>query len=207
MTIRHKTEVQVTLLDMNHKELARQLMGAQLIVGGVAATILEAQGYSRKENSDPLYRPLLALPPGSVYCPRRRNAILTLIACRDGGEPGGCILLRTIEVDGAVVQGPGRVSEALGITTHAQQGTLVPHGDDVIELQLGAGTKAPSVPMPPPGGRGIGDETVKRLMPLIVKAYMKSGKGVSFQAYLNKTLAECPTERDLRRRLREQTQG
>lgn len=197
----------MALLEMDHKEFARELMGMRLIVGGTTVTILEAEGYTRKQNADPLYRPLLEMPAGSVYCPRRRNAILTLIACHDGGSPGGCALLRAVEIDGAVVQGPGRVSETLGIVTHAQQGTIVVHTEGMIELRLGNGKNAPPIKIPPPGGRGIGDETVKRLMPLIVKAYLKAGKGKPFQDFLNVQLSVCPTERDLRRRLRELTNG
>ncbi len=197
----------MALFALNHRELARELMGMRLIVGASTVTILEAEGYSKKQNADPLYRPLLEMPAGSVYCPRRRNAILTLVACHDGGAPGGCILLRAVEIDGAVVQGPGRVSDTLGIVTHAQQGTVVVHTEDMIELRLGDCKNAPPIKIPPPGGRGVGDETVKRLMPLIVKAFLKAGKGKPFQQFLNSMLAACPTERDLRRRMRELTNG
>lgn len=104
----------------NFLRAAKEAVGKKIKVGAKEAEVLEAQGFSRRENDTPLYTPILSMQPGQVYCPRYRGAILFLVACRDGG----CALIKKISINGTVHKGPGKVSEALGLTEHGQSGTL-----------------------------------------------------------------------------------
>ncbi|MDD5438037.1 MAG: hypothetical protein PHC70_02745 [Patescibacteria group bacterium] len=108
----------------NFVSAAKSAVGKKIRIGGLEAEILEAKGYSRSDNDTPLYSPIISMQPGGVYLPRYRGGILFLIACRDGMDAGGCILVKKISINGDVFNGPGRVSEALGCTTHGQSGRL-----------------------------------------------------------------------------------
>lgn len=200
----------MSLFEFSHKELAKALLGRTIVVESRNVVILEAKGFSRKENDAGIYKPIVFLQPGQVYCPRSRNAILLLIACKDGMDIGGCVLVRAIEVDGAVVEGPGRVSDALGITDAKAQGLVreLPDGTLTLEMPL---LEPPKVR---PGvaasgkkraGNGLGEETLRRHMPAIAKAYLKAKRAdpaLTFEGMLNALLAECKDEASLRKRLR-----
>lgn len=109
---------------VGYKQAAKSLVGQKLVVGNREAEIVSAKGYSRKENEDPLYAPILDLEPGQVYCPRFRGAILLLIACNDGVSRGGCILVKEVRIGDEIHKGPGRVTAALGITEHGTTGAI-----------------------------------------------------------------------------------
>jgi len=113
-----------TFFEQGHKSLAKALVGRKLMVGGIEVEILSAQGFSRKENEAPLYEPILSKVPGEVYCPRNRGAILLLVACQDVSLPGGCVLIRKVKIGEVEHNGPGKVTEALGITEHKSEGQL-----------------------------------------------------------------------------------
>jgi hypothetical protein len=105
------------------KTIARLLLGKSIIFGSTQATILKAQAFSREENSqDGLYRPLLEMSPGEVYCARRRNAVLLLFVTLDNGRVGGCVLIRTVEVNRSIYDGPGKTSAELGLNDHGRKG-------------------------------------------------------------------------------------
>jgi 3-methyladenine DNA glycosylase Mpg len=116
--------------------LAKALMGQTLRIGHRVAEILEAQGYAKRDNEQGIYKPILELNPGQVFCPQFRTGILVLVACYDRGEePGGCVLIRKVKVDGKVVSGPGRVAEALGITESGTYGRMS-ETQDGLSLKL-----------------------------------------------------------------------
>lgn len=104
------------------KPLAKALVGKTLKVGEKSFQILKAEGYPRKDNEKGIYAPILEMRPGTVYCPPHRGGLLFLIACLDGQGPGGCVLIREVSLDGAVIKGPGRVTEALGIVEPKSEG-------------------------------------------------------------------------------------
>ena len=148
-------------------ELARDLIGARLLVDGVGGTIVETEAYDR---ADPASH--------SVGGPNRRNAAmfgpvgrayvyrsygihwcLNLVG---GIEPGSAVLIRALEPThgldqmqarrGAVVprdlcRGPGRVCQALAIT-----GALDHHALDMWPFDL----QARGGPMAVEAGRRIG---------------------------------------------------
>ncbi len=105
----------MSIFEQNHKAAARSLVGKVIKVGAVEVTILSAEGYPMAENNRAPYTPVTTMKPGSVFCPRHRGGLLVLVACHDGGAPGGCVLIRKARVNGQLVNGPGRVAAALGI--------------------------------------------------------------------------------------------
>jgi len=123
----------MSLFEQGYRQLARALIGRKLVYDGMAEVeITKAQGYSRKENESPLYEPLLTMKPGEVYCPRYRGAILILIACLDGDESGGCVLLRAVKLGEAVRKGPAAVAIALSVTDHKTRGRIIELRDKLV---------------------------------------------------------------------------
>jgi 3-methyladenine DNA glycosylase Mpg len=118
-----------------YREVAKDLFGKVIKVNSTAVEVLDAEGYPRKENDKAPYTPVVTMKPGEVFCPRHRGGILVLIACHDGNRPGGCVLIRKIIKDGRVVNGPGRVAEALGIKQPGTRGVMA-HKEGVITLSL-----------------------------------------------------------------------
>lgn len=189
--------------------VAGALIGMRMQVGAVDAVILDADGYRRAENeANGLYTPILEALPGSVYCPKRRNAVLFLFATHDRGAPGGCVLIRAAEIDGSVYDGPGKLTERLGITIHGTAGSMqwLDSGSMAITLDT------PLVPVQPStlsrtkiagqqDGNGIGMETLQKLMPQIAQAYLRTKPGKPFEEFVNGLLTECPNARALRRTL------
>lgn len=202
-------EGSMSLFDKSYENLSDLVCGRTIHVSGRRFTIMAAEGYSRRENEAPLYRPLTTMTPGQVYCPRQRRAILFLIACRDGMAYGGCILIRELRTPtGAVFTGPAAVSEALGIGMHKATGRMVelPEGD--LRLELNAPPDSQGRHRPPhtdekKRSSGIGPKTLERLMPAISEHWISKGGDQNFQAYLAALLARCKTEAQLRRALKD----
>ena len=187
--------------------VARLLLGKTIIVGGQEATVLSTEGFRRAENGDNgLYRPMLEMEPGSIYCPRRRNAVLLLLVTADREAWGGCVLVRAIESGGCIYHGPGAVTNFLEIKEHATQGTtswsdestLVVRPDGIPDTKRRPLRKTQAVV----AGNGIGAETLARLMPKLTAAYMRlAPMETAFQQFLNGLLAECSDANELRRRI------
>lgn len=197
------------LFDKSYERAADLICGRTLHAGGRRFTVMRAEGYSKKENEAPLYRPILTMRPGEVYCPRRRNAILVLIACSDGQGRGGCVFIRELRTStGGVFPGPTAVSQALGIMVPKTTGRVreSPNGDLHLELDAissGTGSADSDSGQPKAGNGGIGAKTLERLMPEIADAYARDSSGQSFDAFLSDLLARCRTVGALRRALRE----
>ncbi len=187
------------------KTVAREILGWRLVFGSIDATILEVEGYSRKQNSSGIYTPLLNMAPGQVYCPRRRNSILCLIVTNDGDLSGGCVLIRSIEVNGVIYHGPGKVTSALGITDARALGHAELTDDEGVILHIGSLLKTESRQRTPPewapAGNRIGKKALTRLMPRIIAKYMKDRPGVKFGEFLNRLLETSQNEADFRRKI------
>ena len=194
------------LFEFSYKEAAQATIGRTLVTGQGQCVILRAKGFSRASNDAPLYKPMLELRPGDVFTPRRRNAILLLTVCNDGSQSGGCVLIDAIEINGRVIEGPGRVSQALGLEIPKDPGRMVEREDGVLELRMSrlGSPKLPSQPVRKRNSNGLGDAALAKHMPAIAKKFLKlpaNGRS-SFEEYLNKLLADCHDESMLRRRLR-----
>lgn len=191
------------IFERSFKEAAKTIIGRQLVVGTEVAIVLEAQGFSRESNNTSLYRSLLSLQPGDVFIPRRRNAVLTLIACMDGKQTGGCVLIRGIELNGKeIIQGPGKVSHALHLRVPKDPGRILECDDGSLELHM----ERIGPPRPPPKKprlqTSIGQAGITKCMPMIAKRYLQRRQAqLSFQAYLNQLIADCVSEAELRRRI------
>ncbi|GEM_PF-3061740 len=120
------------LLNQGYSSFAALIKGRRIKTTSSEIEIVEAVGYSRKDNSSPLYESILDVPAGTVYCPRYRGGILVLIACHDTGRPGGCVLLRKAKANGRIISGPGHVAEALGITIQKTKGYIVEDGEVLV---------------------------------------------------------------------------
>jgi len=194
--------------EQNPKKVAVDLLGRVMQVGQLFATILDAEGYTREQNTG-LYTPVVSMEPGSVYCPRRHNTVLLLLATYDQGERGGCVLVREVEIDGILYKGPGKVTACLGIDQHGMVGNTTWIDEEVFRVVMTAELH-PSVK--PKSGRrtkiaadtnSIGKATLRRFMVQIVRAYVRKNPGVSFHEFLNKILETCKSLNDLRKFLRQ----
>lgn len=192
--------------EQSPRMIARQLIGMCMVYGDVLATVLHARGYRRSENiQDGLYHPVLSMPPGSVYCPRRRNAVLLLLTTKDEGEFGGCVLVRTAEVEGGIFDGPGKLTQRLGITRHGMRGEVQREDEDTLILSLHEEQhrvhtqERHAFPHPI---QGIGMGTLKRLMPELAKVYLRVKPQMNFRGWLDVLLCEYATEAALRKALR-----
>ena len=193
--------------EQDPKRVAVDLLGRVMQVGELFATILEARGYAREENSG-LYGPVLTLSSGSVYCPRRHNTLLVLIATHDQGAPGGCVLIREVEIDGVLYKGPGKVSASLGIDRHGVSGSTAWLDEEAFRIEMSAelhpsvkpsGRKRAKVA---PDANSIGRETLRRFMVQIVRKYARDSQGIPFHDFLNSILQTCKSPNDLRKFLR-----
>lgn len=120
--------------DQSITALARDLIGARLLVRGVGGTVLETEAYGRDDPASHSFRgPTLRNaamfgPSGTVYVYLSYGCHLCLNVV---GRTGEAVLIRAIrpEVGLAVMQerrghmaavaaGPGRVGQALGIRLH-----------------------------------------------------------------------------------------
>lgn len=189
----------------SYKAAASAVQGKRLVVGSRAGWILKAKGFSRAQNDEGVYRPVIDMKPGQVFCPRMRNAILILVACFDGEEPGGCVLIDEIELNGLIVKGPGRVSEALGLEEPKVIGRIREDGCDlVMEIEGIRPAKAPAVDV---RCRSLGKGTLEKYIPRLVKMY-RLRKAVetdcTFEVMLQECVKNCREESALRNWLRDQ---
>jgi hypothetical protein len=194
----------ININKLNSKELASALEGMRLHVGKREAIILEAQGYTAKDNSYGVYQPLLEMMPGLIYIARHRNAFLTLISCKDKGVPGGCVLLRSIEAGSQVYSGPGAVSKFLDFDEHATYGEFHIHSDEACEIRMPRIEPTPSKIVNAKRivtSAAITDKVLARYMPQIVKNYRETPTG-SFEEYVNNLVATCGNEAALKRAVR-----
>jgi 3-methyladenine DNA glycosylase Mpg len=192
----------LSLFTQNFKECAKALLGKRLHVGNQSAWIIDAQGYSRKENSTGIYEPMLHMVPGTVFIPRYRGGFLLLITCHDDGAPGGCVLLRAVS-NGSKIAGPGRVVDHFGLKTHGLTGEMVEHDAENIEARFKALETTPrsSITQVLSAPKGIGTATLQKLMPLIAKSFCKKESG-GFGEFVNELLADCTSEEELKRRIK-----
>lgn len=114
-----------------YRSVANTLVGKTIRLDDQSIQILETQGYSRKSNQSAPYTPVTKMRPGQIFCPRHRGGLLVLVACHDRNAPGGCVLIRKIQKDGRVINGPGRVARALGITEPETHGIIKQQGDQL----------------------------------------------------------------------------
>ena len=110
---------------------AKKLIGKMMIYGNTHAKILEAEGYPPMKKKRGVYHAILRMKPGDVYVPEFRNSLLLIIVVN-----GGRILIRSVEVGGAVVKGPGRVTKALGMTQTRARGSAHWIGGDTFEVRF-----------------------------------------------------------------------
>lgn len=139
--------------------LARDLVGARLLVRGVGGTVLETEAYGRDDSASHSFRgptPRNAAmfgPAGSVYVYLSYGCHLCLNVV---GRPGEAVLIRAIRPEVGIEEmrerrggaallaaGPGRVGQALGIrvgdngTRFGTQGFVLERGGPVAELLVG----------------------------------------------------------------------
>ena len=121
--------------------VAKALIGVRLLVDGVGGIVVETEAYDREDpashsfNGPTKRNAVMFGPPGRAYVYRIYGAHWCLNAVC-GGEPRGAVLIRALEPTEGIgrmrrrrglkderllCSGPGRVCEALGITS-AQNG-------------------------------------------------------------------------------------
>lgn len=194
-----------SLWENRASDVAVALKGRSLQVGSQEAVVLQASAYGRSEQERGLYRPMLDMKAGDIYCPRIRNTIMLCIVTGQGRTLGGCVRIDGIEINGARHTGPGAVSGALGITVPRSKGSARIAGVREVEINLD------TIPLRKPSGSaqkqslktkyGISDKAMARLLPLIVNRYLADDPPVTFEGFLNTLLQECATETVLRQRI------
>lgn len=194
------------LFASSYKVAAKAVQGKRLVVGGRVGWILKAKGFSRVQNDAGVYRPVVEMKPGQIFCPRMRNAILILVACLDGDEPGGCVLIDEIELNGLIVKGPGRVSEALGLEDPKAFGRIREDGCDLVMDIEGVRLRTPPA-LKVRSCRPLGKAVLEKHMPRLVKMYRARKAAESdctFEIVLRECVSNCREESELRSWLREQ---
>lgn len=192
------------LFKLNAPALAKALVDRRLRHGQRVATITETRHFPKSDTEKPLYRTLLTLTPGGVYTPRQYNSIL----CHVLAMGGGCVSLRSIEIDGAAFAGPGRVTEALGLTTPKATGRMreLKNGDLVLEMTAPiVKPKKATRPPRPPRVRKLSEDVLQRHMEALTVRWQRMKPRPNFRTYLESVIRQCPTEGALRRHLREAT--
>ncbi|MBI3421271.1 MAG: hypothetical protein HY006_04345 [Candidatus Sungbacteria bacterium] len=193
---------------VNPDKAARGLLGKLIIVGKITAAVLAAQGYTREDNEKGIYEPIVDMAPGEVFCPRQRNSIYLLIATLDHGQRGGCVLIRAVEVGGVNYNGPGVVSQALGIGEPRITGHTEWKDERTLRIILPNTKLEPAakpkrrVKLQP--GNGISMAVLHPHMPEITTKYMAMGAnpGIGLEEFINGFL-QCKNVREFGRKLKE----
>lgn len=186
------------------KDVALDLSGLTLRVGNKKAIIFNATPYDRSEQQRGLYKPMLEMAAGDVYCPKLMTSVLLLITTGTGETLGSCVRIDDIQIGGIRHEGAGRVTAALGITTAKSRGVARIVDDICVEVSLDAHPlqasqdKASGKPKREPS---IGPKVLAKLLPQILKKYLAERPPISFEDYLNNLLRECKSEGDLRRKI------
>lgn len=141
--------------DQEITALARDLIGARLLVRGVGGTVVETEAYARDDPASHSFRGMTARnaamfgPPGTVYVYLSYGCHLCLNVV---GRLGEAVLIRSIRPEDGIaemqarrerleplVSGPGRVGRALGIGL-GDNGKLFCQGEFLLE---GRGPRLP----------------------------------------------------------------
>jgi DNA-3-methyladenine glycosylase len=139
------------IFDQEITGLARDLVGARLVVRGVGGTVLETEAYARDDPASHSYRGPTARnramfgAPGTVYVYLSYGTHLCLNVV---GRPGEAVLIRAIRPEigvevmrqrrrgaAVLVAGPGRLGQALAVAL-SDNGRRF--GDDGLALDPGA---------------------------------------------------------------------
>lgn len=147
------------VFDQEITGLARDLIGARLLVRGVGGTVIETEAYGRDDPASHSFRgptlrnaPMFG-PPGSVYVYLSYGSHLCLNVV---GRAGEAVLIRALwpEVgveamqarrggSGLLAAGPGRLGQALAVTMadngrkFGEAGLVLERGAPVAELLVG----------------------------------------------------------------------
>lgn len=187
------------------RDVAASLPGFVLHVGGKEAVIFHATPFECDEQQRGLYKPMLDMEGGQVYCPKFMASVLLLIATGKGKTKGGCVRIDDIELDGVRFEGPGRVTSALGIVTANARGLAQIVDNACVDVLLDTHSPQPrrnaSVKQPQ-RERGISETVLAKYRKLIVKKYLAENHRITFQEYLNLLLETCTTEAELSKRVR-----
>jgi DNA-3-methyladenine glycosylase len=150
---------QVLVFDQEITGLARDLIGARLLVRGVGGTVIETEAYGRDDPASHSFRgptprnaPMFG-PPGSVYVYLSYGSHLCLNVV---GRAGEAVLIRALrpEVGMEVMQerrrgaaplaaGPGRLGQALAVSItdngrkFGEDGLVLEPGDPVAKVLMG----------------------------------------------------------------------
>jgi hypothetical protein len=117
------------------------------------------------------------------------------------------VLIRAAEIGRVIYDGPGKLTERLGLSEHGVSGTTEWVNDDTFAVIVGA-VRVPRKSVVRVGsrvqneGNGIGRETLQRLMPKIVAKYLSDKAETTFHDFLNSLLQTCGNVNQLRALLR-----
>ncbi|HLD26239.1 MAG TPA: hypothetical protein VJC05_04325 [Candidatus Andersenbacteria bacterium] len=186
--------------------VAQSLRGLTLAINGHEALMINVSPYERNSTERGLYKPMLEMPAGSVYCPRLMKSILLCIVTGKGKMQGSRVRIDDIEIAGRRYTGPGNVTEALGITVAKSSGTARLVSPLRVEVDLQGQPRRKAQPAPKRKGKirqapPLSEQALVRLMPQIVERWLKDDPPISLEAYTNALLEECGTEYELRKRI------
>lgn len=184
--------------------VAKSIAGMALRIGHHEAVILHASAYERDEPERGLYKPMLEMKAGDVYCPRLMNSILLCIVTGKGKSIGSRVRIDEIELRGVRFEGPGRVTDALGIVTANARGLAQIVDDLCVEVNLDVRPLQPSHDTrkkEPTRTPKISKKTLAKHLPEVVRKFLAEKHPITFQEYLNVLLETCGTEWELRKRI------
>jgi len=94
----------------NAKQVAEALVGKKIEANGLVAEIVETEAYEGGEQT--ARRGCMKLAPGQLgVMPFRGNYFLN-VGTQEAGVPS-CVMIRAVNVDGELVDGPGKVGKVL----------------------------------------------------------------------------------------------
>ena len=94
----------------NAQEVAQDLVGMVLDVNGQYAEIVETEAYEGGEQT--ARRGCMRLAPGQIGVMPYRGLYFLNIGTEAAGTPS-CVLVRAVQVEGELVDGPGKVGKRL----------------------------------------------------------------------------------------------